>query len=331
MHLFPVALSPARRRGNVLLYLPREIRDAIYTLAFTSNDALHSSKVRFQESSNDNTPTMRLDNNTPETFCAYTYVELPGLLLTSKATYHEAYPLFLQTSDFVFKNEESMSLAEAWLNNRLSWKDLHRIVFPDAGLFRIYCFNREEGKVPWNPLSCNPGIQLAVYDDAYSHTSQEYNPMYTVCQALARCTSVRYVEVHIELGYYCEASRLVDPTATKKLNWYYDFACFAEMEGLRMLHLVVNYGDERLLELGYVHHLGPRKDVSAETRKELEDVWGLKSYLEKRFRRSVEVEVEYRIDCRTLGWLRERLEVIEENRKEGYLIFDELERSLDVA
>ena len=58
---------------------------------------------------------------------------------------------------------------------------------------------------------------------------------------------------------------------------------------------------------------------------------GLKRYLEARFRgqgRKVEVEVEYRIDGRTLDWLRERLCVIEENIREGYLMLDVLEEFL---
>ena len=151
MHSYPTPLSPyneARRRGSVLLYLPRETRDAIYTLAFTSSDPLRTTKVRFRESSNDDTPIMRFDNNSPETSCDYTYTLLPRLLLTNKA-----YPLFLQTSDFIIRNEKNIALAEQWLNTlppAKGWKNLHRIVFPNADLFRIYSFN-QASKVPWDP------------------------------------------------------------------------------------------------------------------------------------------------------------------------------------
>ena len=63
----------------------------------------------------------------------------------------------------------------------------------------------------------------------YNHIYSYDNSVPSFIRVLTLSTSIRYVELHIELRFYCEVSRLVGPGANGKLDWYYDFACFAEM------------------------------------------------------------------------------------------------------
>lgn len=174
--------TEARNRGNVLLCLPREIRDEIYALSLTSDNV---DVIRFDTEIS--APTRYDRPNGPP----------PPLMQTCKHMYHEVNHAYISSLVLLIQNATALRRAEAWLESKKTlnaFRSVRAVVITDIDVFRKV--SEKTCGSWWRAVLIRDGKKVDV-SRAVFHPApvQEFIPEGS--NFLRRCPSL----VHLELNF----------------------------------------------------------------------------------------------------------------------------------
>ncbi|KAF2256737.1 hypothetical protein BU26DRAFT_513523 [Trematosphaeria pertusa] len=277
----PTATTPyreARRRGNALLYLPREIRDKIYEWCSVGMTAL----LRVNEKGR---PT----------------VGPTELMLASKLLYREAEPSVLRSLVFAIGDTSNLAQVVLWLEAKKSFNAFHcvrAVMFDDFDTFRKV--PSEQVRTWWQDrINAHNTKSVEVHDKVLPEP--QFVP--AAIGFLSRCNKLRSMVVDLplrEFALYTPGMLTVFDNMLLATTALYDLATLSSISTLRRLCIKLMYCNAR--------HQSVLDDLTASELEELftarhhpemprlKDAWGLKSWLAELFRRKqmdVEIFCEY--------------------------------------
>ncbi|KAF2800506.1 hypothetical protein K505DRAFT_400806 [Melanomma pulvis-pyrius CBS 109.77] len=253
----PLPVTPyhaARHRGNTLLYLPREIRDEIYDITLAA----------------DPSPPVRFDDGNPD-------MDIP-LLQTCRQIAHEAEPYFIKNIKFVIEDLEELRQVQKWLWSRIScdgFKTVQTVVLSSFELLRKYshaqCYLWMRNQVY---------VEFEMFDLARGFRITEYETMPEAMQFLKLCTGIKNLELGIWLDNFATRMDNIDSDRSLLLpaaKTLYDLRTLYSMTSLAnlTLHLECGVSDDNMRP--------PSVLLYELDHSKINDAWGLKSWLKKRF------------------------------------------------
>ncbi|KAF2470661.1 uncharacterized protein BDR25DRAFT_314362 [Lindgomyces ingoldianus] len=256
----------ARRHGNTLLYLPQEVRDKVYQLAF-----------------NDNPTIFRFIGDKP-------YPGPPPLMLASRQMYCEVETCFIRNLKIVIETEEKLKQISAWLARRQTcdgFKQIRTVVFARFDMFRRV--SRIVARDWWRDAYVYPD-EMSQNLVADPHWLEEGAPDPPAVQFLKRCPNVSKLELGIELQQFLLTSHLFREfdCLLPAVIQLYDLQALVLISSLNDLKFHLRYHDGLKYEnrfiynlIGFIQQL-PELHVH---KVQLNGVWGLKEWLAGEFRK----------------------------------------------